>query len=623
MMEAEACFPSAADLAELVRARIPGPSVLDASSENILSYCCGSWTLIQRDVTAVLDEKLAQSALALLGSLGVCEAFRLREELVNYKKVLLHVHQQGLSVERSLCQLASFFHEERVKCDGGFSRPSTRRGEIADAVMQCKGRCEATYDARQIGKLLCNLPRHPEKGRPRALEELPFSLRSWRIAAAALPDAPAEAQLGSQSSWHANAHAGISSLPWPPHVREFVRMVLVCRGADKALRIRDELVRVLASLERCILQADAALAHVAGLPTPEETARQLEEKHVLPGDEVSGQDPSRAAMAAAMQRQRHFNLLTGCMAPLRETLHWLKAIEEAAASDSGRLFVAGDGRGIPAVRYGARPEAPPAFCLPKGFQGGSAPEDQRLLNIIQTYTPQMHEILAMSGWPDSICHRLGNASPEAAAATPSQSACSRCDRRFSALWLNRGICCECEAAARAEGQCPFSKGCQSLWFCTHAHRCLKCDSHSCDQCRFSRGDGEHVAHLAARLRPARIVLDFDRTLATTRSGGKPVFGKDSVDQDLLSMLWDYPGSCMVVTRNSHVQDIKSFLTSHGAPDLVVHSLRRPKSKAEHILPGLQPGDRALFVDDTIAELMDPLVSQSESVHRVLFIRGLL
>merc|ERR1712039_19245 len=156
------------------------------------------------------------------------------------------------------------------------------------------------------------------------------------------------------------------------------------------------------------------------------------------------------------------------------------------------------------------------------------------------------------------------------------------------------------------GTCAFSANCKSAWFCTHERCCLKCDARSCEQCCFSRGDGEHVVELARRLKPARIALDFDRTLATTRSGGKPILGKDSIDQDLLSLLWSYPQSCMVLTRNSHVEAIKEFLASHGAPELYVHSLKRPRSKAEYIISEFNSEQTVLFVDDTIAELMDPL-----------------
>ncbi|CAK0819958.1 unnamed protein product [Prorocentrum cordatum] len=186
----ELAYPSAEELAEAIRSRIPGPDVLAVTPDNILSYCCGNWALVEKDIVAVLPQALARpsgrasaevqlaevqpaaastaptpglprTVLDLLGTLAVREAFRVREELVNYKKVLLHVHQRGLDVERRLAQLASFFHEERERCDGGFSRPSERRAKITDARMECKGRCEATYDARLLGKALCGLPRHP------------------------------------------------------------------------------------------------------------------------------------------------------------------------------------------------------------------------------------------------------------------------------------------------------------------------------------------------------------------------------------------------------------------------------------------------------------------------------
>lgn len=182
---------------------------------------------------------------------------------------------------------------------------------------------------------------------------------------------------------------------------------------------------------------------------------------------------------------------------------------------------------------------------------------------------------------------------------------------------------ECEEMLRSQGQCPFAAGCQPSFFCVHARRCFLCDSHSCETCRFSRGDGEHVAEVAARLRPKLIALDFDRTLATTKSGGVPIFGKHSVDMELLSLMWQHQGACAIVTRNSHVEEIAAFLAAHGAPhDLPIHSLRRPRSKAEHF-GVLQGNERAIFVDDSMAELVDPLIANNERVHRVFFVRGLL
>lgn len=130
--------------------------------------------------------------------------------------------------------------------------------------------------------------------------------------------------------------------------------------------------------------------------------------------------------------------------------------------------------------------------------------------------------------------------------------------------------------------------------------------------------------LANRLRPARIAIDFDRTLATTRSGGLPIVGQHSADSDLMSLLWLHRAACMIVTRNSHTEAIRAFLSANGAPaDVPVHSIRRPTSKAEVLVPSLGPEEQAILVDDSIAELTDPMVAGQERVHRVLFVRALL
>lgn len=83
-------------------------------------------------------------------------------------------------------------------------------------------------------------------------------------------------------------------------------------------------------------------------------------------------------------------------------------------------------------------------------------------------------------------------------------------------------------------------------------------------------------------------------------------------------------SCAVVTRNPHKEEISQFLRAHGAPDnLPVHTLRRPRSKAEYVVQDLQDGEQALFVDDSIEELLDPLIAGDARIHRVLFVRAVL
>ena len=138
------------------------------------------------------------------------------------------------------------------------------------------------------------------------------------------------------------------------------------------------------------------------------------------------------------------------------------------------------------------------------------------------------------------------------------------------LWTHRGVCCECEETLRRRGECPFNGGrCRSLWWCPHTRLCASCDTafSSCHICRLHRGDAATVAHLTKYLRPSRIALDFDRTLATTRSGACPVVGQHSVDQELMELFFPAsfsresspghnraiaaPACCGVVTRNRH------------------------------------------------------------------------
>lgn len=336
------------------------------------------------------------------------------------------------------------------------------------------------------------------------------------------------------------------------------------------------------------------------------------------------------SMARAIRARQHCNLLTGCSPFLREVLRWLEAIEASAATGD-RLFVAGDARG-PGI-------APPALCVPAGFEGARS-LDEACHQVVLAYKPRMMQILATEGWPAHILTRRGGQVMEAAtgavegglaskAAAAKMSApektCRACAQEFSASWVHRGICCQCEETSRSNGSCPFGARCQPSWFCPHENRCFICDApHSCKQCRIYRGDGEVVLDIAARLRPTRIALDFDRTLATTRSGGLPVVGQHAVDSDLMSLLWLHQDACAVVTRNSHTEAIRTFLTANGAPEAVpVHSIKRPTSKAERLVPDLGPSECALLVDDSIAELVDPLVAEDSRVHRVLFVRALL
>ena len=630
--------------------RLPGANIMDVTPDNINDYCCGTMLLVSRDVEAILPEGRAREVLAALIEARVPQAFEQRFELVCFKKVAYYLHLQAGSLERQLAQLATFWHGEHEQEPGtDHWQHSARLTELSDARSQCAGACAATSDARAVGKHICSLSRHPSKPTSSFLQELPHSLHTWRLitraAAAAVAPPPhakplcgeaAAAEAEAEAEWQRRLHATLEVQPWPANVRTVVAASVLCRGADKAVRMRDELARARRALDASVAAAEAALIALGLLPTPAQAAQSLaqgtdggaggeggeggEDEEGGEGGEVGedgkdGEDgaaeseakvergsgdgdaecrgavngggggdggggggcggggggggggdgggggrggrppltPAKAALAAAIRRHRHANLLRGALPVLSTVAAWLRAIEASGSNElvpSGarrqdrrapRLFVAGD------VRLHEPRGAPPALVAPRGGssgggsgvgvggvgggdgggggggggEGGTGLELFAALRAVEErYRPQLRAAVAASGWPSHIAARRGATRDKAA----DNKQCRGCSGQFSALWVHRGVCCECEAALRGARRCPFNPACGDSWWCEHAQRCFVCDAHSCAACRMERGAAEAVAAVAARLAPARIAIDFDRTLATTRSGGAPVFG---------------------------------------------------------------------------------------------------
>jgi len=421
--------------------KLPGANILDATPENINDYCCGSWDLVVRDVEATLPAGLACEVLAELARQRVPEAFALRLELVCLKKIAYYLFAQGSSLERQLAQLATFWHGEHLGgADGaacGYWRHSARLTEVSDARVQCSGAVSATADARALVKHLCCLPRHSSKGCGALLLELPRSLHCWRLveracAAASAPpptaaDEPPPAAVAGR--WHSRLRESLGVQLWPPEAAAVVRASLLCRGADKAVRMRDELSRARAALESCTEAADAALRALQRSPCCAEDALRLL------GDEAA-LDPAsaRAAAAAAVRRHKHVNLLRGASPVLRVVAGWLRAVEESAdqrpaagephTGSARRLFVAGD------KRHGEPRGAQPALVAPGGGGGGLELFGE-LRRVELRYRPQLRAAVAASGWPAHIADRRGAVREKAA----DNKLCSGCGAQFSALWV--------------------------------------------------------------------------------------------------------------------------------------------------------------------------------------------
>ena len=80
------------------------------------------------------------------------------------------------------------------------------------------------------------------------------------------------------------------------------------------------------------------------------------------------------------------------------------------------------------------------------------------------------------------------------------------------------------------------------------------------------------------------------------------------------------GRAHVVTRNAHVDEIRTFLAQQGLGGVTVHRVPRPRSKAEVV--GANATGVALFVDDTINEHLDAEMRTADRVVRFLFTRSL-
>lgn len=79
-----------------------GLTVLDCHCGNVLLFSQGSWDLVRNDLLAA---KLPTHLLAQLEDgpcAAVMDAFDLRRELVNYKKVLLHLYAEARRIEGDL-----------------------------------------------------------------------------------------------------------------------------------------------------------------------------------------------------------------------------------------------------------------------------------------------------------------------------------------------------------------------------------------------------------------------------------------------------------------------------------------------------------------------------------------
>ena len=383
-----------------------------------------------------------------------------------------------------------------------------------------------------------------------------------------------------------------------------------------------------------------------------------------------------ANLRVANVHDRLRGLLFGC-APATRDLSW--AVAEILKKPGTRLFAAGDHGGadfFPAeFRLGtliARHRAtvakwrPVLFAELDAMVPGLAISGTTLsgTNLEAVKVPRKKTDATSAAESDP---GKGNATwpPDAAQKLPALSylrgkqKCGACGGAFGGLWVQAGTCFRCDAVARSAGVCPKSvrldggkqktenrkhaSPCPRSAWCPHRRRCLACEAlffSGCASCGVTRGDGEDVA-LMAESAPSPLLcvfLDFDRTLCATKRGASPRLAGSpprfvEFDAALMSVATSH-GETHVVTRNRHVADIVAFLAHHGVRDAAskVHSVSRGESKAGAMRAAMASAAarggktenlaeaEAVFVDDSIAELMDEEVAAIPGLTRVLFSR---
>jgi hypothetical protein len=433
-----------------------------------------------------------------------------------------------------------------------------------------------------------------------------------------------------------------NELGWTEDAVNFLSMSIASRGGFKALAIVEELCLYNYHLSSLPDRIDKVLKQYKDVHKNSMEELQICQKkvenHVVTDNDLS----------AAVLRLKEIHLLDGSFKGCRENAKWISVISSLVfhSTDSNeneikRLFVAGDD----SVSNGS--------FVPKGFQLGTFVASSRSL-LDKVLIPTMRHTLKKESWPPAFGSQRSRilafneiTIQDAKIGKKKLQQCSHCCGFFDSRWIRYQICSICESLKRDqsdERRCLFVSckiGAEA--FCSHHRRCFVCDApHSCLECRFSTGDGEVVAAMVETMQPKLLLLDFDRTLCSTKSGASPLpkvsnnskrqHSKEgyshSIDPELKAavLAQQTHGDSYVVTRNSHKAEIKTFLDMHGLRDLAqnVHVVPKKTTKGEYIegvISAKKCDDSILFVDDGIRELTaSSWLRTAPNVHRLLYRR---
>lgn len=122
-----------------------------------------------------------------------------------------------------------------------------------------------------------------------------------------------------------------------------------------------------------------------------------------------------------------------------------------------------------------------------------------------------------------------------------------------------------------------------------------------------------VLDLVRSIHPEFVLLDFDQTLCSTKSGLQPIPGKHGLNPQLFEILASHPKVHIITRQNvRHKQFLENFIKLHlecngfdPSKEFHVHCLgqSKPKLSKADIMDSLMDSNTyAVFVDDGVREV---------------------
>jgi hypothetical protein len=671
-------------------------TVFDYTRENAFLFSQGDWSMIRRDLELAGVDASCIETLENGFCREIIRAFRVRKELVHYKKVCLHLFEEAKQMEREFKQIMSFFFwndgDEKEKgmktqleaiqvlmpsdVDDGnpseietvqlaITRHETGECTLLDRkllyMMSCGawmyhiGLQKGIHDSRDLAKAICMSPRHPDgeenDERPIKLQQLPLSMQVYKSLLSFREELPQTSESSVRCDIEQHTMKGTSGakgledilysvhskLQWHKNVVDFLRCSICARGGFKALAMIEELELYkthLLELQSLVQETLKSFQLIHAETIDNMNIKSLNEK------EVSNE------LKSAVERLHIIHFLRGASRACEENLKWITTIlslglqnSSLYGSNHSRLFVASDD----ICRF-----------VPNDFEFGSLiGKSRKALDTI--FIPCMKASVLHESWPPSMesnrtrivafdKYTANEQMLESRAVNMKRfMRCEDCEGLYDNKWVRHNLCSFCEMKRKEQhtgSYCLFQdcKGgkMNSSTYCPHADRCFYCDApYSCEKfCRLSRGGGDLAIELVESIQPGLVLLDFDRTFCSTKSGASPLpkgkKAKDrfthSIDHDLRVVVSSNVESAHIITRNSHQKEIQEFLRMNDLPGLAnrVHVVPKKVSKGSYINEIFSDElkiQSCLFIDDDLRELTnDPWLCQHKNIHRLLFIR---